>query len=187
MEITKTLHVTDAKEWRRWLRQNHKKEKEIWLIYEKKHTGRPRISYNDAVEQALCFGWIDSIQKTLDEDHNAQRFTPRKPGVPYSQANKERLRGLAARGQLSKEVLDSVQDVLTEEFKVPADILKAIQADKEAWKNYRKFSHAYIRIRVAFIDGARSRPDEFRKRLEHFIKMTAQNKTFGFGGIEKYY
>jgi len=187
MEITKTLHVTDPLEWRSWLRLNHKKEKEIWLVYYKKHTGKPRISYNDAVEQALCFGWIDSIAKSLDADRTAQRFSPRRPGVPYSQANKERLRHLAARGKLPKEIKDSIKDILTEKFKVAPDILKAIRADKAAWANYQKFSETYKRIRVAFIEGARKRPDEFEKRLRHFIKMTALDKKFGFGGIDKYF
>ena len=71
MEITKTLHVTHRKAWRKWLRQHYKTEKEIWLVYYKKETGKPRIAYNDAVEQALCFGWIDSIVKTLDEERTA--------------------------------------------------------------------------------------------------------------------
>ena len=187
MEITKTLHVTDPLAWRRWLRQHHKKEKEIWLIYYKKHTGKPRIEYNDAVEQALCFGWIDSIVKSLDADRSAQRFSPRKPNAAYSQANKERLRYLAARGKLTKAVRESVKDILAEKFRIAPDIRKAIHADKKAWKNFQSFTDAYKRIRVAFIEGARSRPAEFEKRLRYFIKMTAANKQFGFGGIEKHY
>ena len=92
MEITKTLHITNRKDWRDWLKKNYKTEKEIWLVYHKKATGKPRIEYNDAVEEALCFGWIDSIVKTLDEEHTVQRFSPRKPKAKYSQANIERLR-----------------------------------------------------------------------------------------------
>lgn len=187
MKITQTLHVTDPLEWRRWLRKNHTKEKEIWLVYYKTHTGKPRISYNDAVEQALCFGWIDSIAKSLDTDRTAQRFTPRKPGSPYSQANKERLRYLAARGKLTKAIRASVEPILKEKFTVAPDILAALRADPQAWKNYRKFTASYKRIRVAFIEGARGRPAEFEKRLRHFIRMTALNKQYGFGGIEKHY
>ena len=92
MKITETLHVKTAKSWRNWLKKHHKTKKEIWLIYYRKASGRPRISYNDAVEQALCFGWIDSIIKKLDADRTVQRFSPRKPGAKYSQANIERLR-----------------------------------------------------------------------------------------------
>jgi len=187
MEITKTLFVTNPRDWRDWLKKNYRTEKEIWLIYPKKATGKPRIAYNDAVEEALCFGWIDSIVKKLDEAHTAQRFSPRKPKAKYSQANIERLRTLVAQKKVVKEVAETLGDALNEEFIFPVDILKTIQANQEAWKNYQKFSDSYKRIRIAFIDGARKRPEEFQKRLLHFIEMTGKNRMFGFGGIEKHY
>lgn len=187
MEITKTLYVTDQKDWRNWLKKNYKTEKEIWLIYPKKGTGKPRIEYNDAVEEALCFGWIDSLIKKLDEDHTVQRFSPRKPKTKYSQANIERLRALVAQKKVVKEVAETLGDVLNKEFIIPPDILKAIKANKEAWKNFQTFSDSYKRIRIAFIDGARNRPEEFQKRLRYFIEMTEKNKMFGFGGIEKHF
>jgi uncharacterized protein YdeI (YjbR/CyaY-like superfamily) len=187
MEISKTLHVTNRKDWRAWLKKNYKTEKEIWLVYHKKETGEPRIEYNDAVEEALCFGWIDSIVKTLDKERTVQRFSPRKPNAKYSQANKERLRALVEQGKVIKEVKESLKDVLNERFEIPSDILQAIKDNKEAWKNFQEFSDSYKRIRVAFIDGARKRPEEFQKRLRYFIEMTEKNKMFGFGGIEKHY
>ena len=187
MEITQTLYVTNRRDWRNWLKKHHKSGEEIWLVYPKKATGEPRIEYNDAVEEALCFGWIDSIQKTLDEDHTVQRFSPRKPKAKYSQANIERLRHMVAEGRVIQEVAETLDDVLDEEFIIPGDILKAIKANKKAWRNFQAFSDSYVRIRVAYIDGARKRPEEFKKRLRHFIEMTEQNKMFGFGGIEKYY
>ena len=187
MNISRTLYITNPKDWRKWLKQHHKTEAEIWLVYPRKATGVPRIEYNDAVEEALCFGWIDSIIKTLDDEHTVQRFSPRKPKAKYSQANIERLRTLVAQKKVIKEVAETLTEVLSAEFIIPPDILKAVQADKEAWKNFQGFSDAYIRIRVAFIDGARKRPEEFKKRLRHFIEMTAKNKQIGFGGIEKHY
>jgi uncharacterized protein YdeI (YjbR/CyaY-like superfamily) len=187
MEITKTLHVTDRKKWRAWLHKHYKSEKEIWLVYYKKATGKPRIEYNDAVEEALCFGWIDSTLKTLDKDRNAQRFSPRKPKSKYSPANKERLRKLLKQRKVIKEVRETLGDLSEEKFEIPKDILKEIKASQEVWKNFQKFSDAYKRIRIGFIDGARKRPDEFKKRLRYFIKMTEKNKQYGFGGIEKHY
>lgn len=187
MEVTKTLYATNPKDWRNWLKKNYKTEKEIWLVYYKKATGKPRIGYNDAVEEALCFGWIDSIVKKLDEERTVQRFSPRKPKTSYSQANIERLRSLVAKKKVMKEVAESLGDILNEEIVIPPDILKAIKANKEAWKNFQKFSEPYKRIRVAFIHGARHRPEEFKKRLRHFIEMTEKNKMFGFGGIEKHF
>jgi len=187
MEITKTLHVTNRDDWRSWLSRHYKTEKEIWLVYFKKETGKPRLSYNDAVEEALCFGWIDSTHKTLDHQRTAQRFTPRKPKSGYSQANKERLRALLKEGQVIGEVAVTLGDVLAEEFVIPADIMKALKANRKTWKNFQNFSETYQRIRIAYIDGARKRPEEFEKRLRHFLEMTKKNKQIGYGGIEKHY
>ncbi len=187
MEITQTLYVTDRKDWRRWLRAHYKTEKEIWLIYYRKETGRPRISYNDAVEEALCFGWIDSIVKSLDRERTVQRFSPRKPGSKYSPANLERLRNLLEQGKVIKQVRDTLEDLSEDRMEIPADILEAIKASPDAWKNFQKFSEPYKRIRIGFIVGARKRPAEFQKRLRHFIRMTEKNKQYGFGGIEKHF
>lgn len=182
------LHFDSRLEWRRWLENNFLSESEAWLIYPKKSTGKPRIPYNDAVEQALCFGWIDSIIKTYDASHSMQRFTPRKPKSSYSQANKERLRWLQKHNLIHPTLKDSVKEVLTEDFVFPADIIKVIQADPVALKNYHTFSESYKRIRIAFIESARNRPEEFQKRLSNFISKTKANKLVsGYGGIEKYY
>jgi len=187
MEITKTLYVTTPKEWRAWLKKNFKTEKDIWLIYPHKDSGLPRIEYNDAVEQALCFGWIDSIIKNLDKDNSVQRYSPRRPRTTYSQANIERLRYLVANKKVVREVALTLDAVFNEKFVVPLDIMKTIKANKTAWKNFQTFSDSYIRIRIAFINGARNRPQEFQKRLRYFIDMTEKNKLIGFGGIDKHY
>jgi len=187
MEISQTLYVTNPKDWRVWLKKHYKTEKEIWLVYYKKESGKPRIAYNDAVEEALCFGWIDSIIRTIDEESFAQRFSPRKPKSGYSQANKERLRALIEQGKVMKDVLITLGDISEEKFEISKDILKEIKSNKQAWENFQEFSDAYKRIRIAFIEGARKRPEEFQKRLRYFIKMTEKNKMFGFGGIEKHF
>jgi uncharacterized protein YdeI (YjbR/CyaY-like superfamily) len=187
MEITQTLYVTTPQEWRAWLAAHYKTEKDIWLVYYKKAAGKPRIEYNEAVEEALCFGWIDSTAKSLDEERTVQRFSPRKLRSGYSQPNIERLRSLAAQGKVIAEVLQSLGDLLEQEFVFPPDILDALREDEQVWDNYQKFSEPYKRIRVAFIEGARNRPEEFQKRLKYFIKKTRENKAFGFGGIEKYF
>ncbi|MCL4528793.1 MAG: hypothetical protein M1282_05215, partial [Chloroflexi bacterium] len=104
MNITQTLYTSTRAEWRKWLKKNYKTEKEIWLVYYKKSSGKPRIEYNAAVEEALCFGWIDSNVKKIDEESHAQRFSPRKPKSSYSQANKERLRKLVTEGKVMRYV-----------------------------------------------------------------------------------
>jgi uncharacterized protein YdeI (YjbR/CyaY-like superfamily) len=182
------LHVTRRAEWRAWLRKHSKSAKEIWLVYNKKHTGRPRVSYNDAVEEALAFGWIDSTARRIDEDRYAQRFTPRRRGSAYSPSNLERLRAMARRGKVAKDVLEKLGDLLVEkELRVPPDILAALRADREAWTNFQTFSGPYKRIRIGYIEGARDRPAEFAKRLRHFIAVTKKNRLIGYGGIQKHY
>jgi len=187
MDIGKTLYLKDRKAWREWLATNFNSEKEIWLIYPAKDSGKPRIEYNDAVEEALSFGWIDSTVKHFDEHSSAQRFSPRNPNSDYSQSNKERLKWLVKYDRLHPSMRESVEKVLRTEFLFPPDIIDEIIKNKKAWENYQKFSPAYRRIRVAYIDGSRKRPVEFKRRLNNFIKKTEQNKLIGFGGIEKYY
>jgi len=169
------------------LAKNFSRALEIWLVYPSKSSGRPRIPYNDAVEEALSFGWIDSTVKKVDDGNSAQRFSPRNPNSPFSQSNKERLRWLAKEKKLHPAIQEPVDRALKEKFVFPPDIIKSIKADRDAWENYRKFSAAYRRIRIAYIEGARKRPEELKKRLAYFVKMTRQNRQIGFGGIEKYY
>ncbi|HEV8660354.1 MAG TPA: hypothetical protein VGS96_17240, partial [Thermoanaerobaculia bacterium] len=90
----RTLYVHRVSDWRAWLRKHHKTAREIWLVYYRKSSGKPRISYNDAVHEAIAFGWIDSTVKKLDVDRFAQRFTPRRPGSKASEMNKARARRL---------------------------------------------------------------------------------------------
>lgn len=187
MKPARTLHVADRKKWRAWLTKHHESEKEIWLVYPTKSSGTPRIPYNDAVEEALCFGWIDSTARSLDEHSSMQRFTPRRAGSPYSQPNKERMKWLLKNNLLHPSQLDIARKIAKERFVYPTDIIDAIKRDKLAWKNYQGFSAAYRRIRIAYIDTARERPEEFQKRLANFISKTKANKIIGFGGIEKYF
>ncbi|KAA3613492.1 MAG: hypothetical protein DWQ01_02925 [Planctomycetota bacterium] len=183
----KTLYVTNREDWRKWLEENFDKERDVWLIYPNQASGRPRIVYNDAVEEALCFGWIDSTVKSFDEESHIQRFSPRNPKSTYSQQNKERIKWLLKHDLVHPAILEKVKKVASEKFVFPKDIIEAIKKDQEAWRNYTAFSDAYKRIRIAYIDGARKRPEEFRKRLNNFIKKTRENKQIGFGGIEKYF
>ena len=187
MAEIKTLFVTERKAWRAWLEKNFESENDIWLIYPAKSSGIKRILYNDAVEEALCFGWIDSTVKKHDEQSSMQRFSRRNPKSNYSQANKERLKWLWDNNKIHPSMFERVEEVLSEPFEFADDIMKAIKKDREVWGNYKRFSDSYKRIRIAYIHSARKRPEEFKKRLRNFIEKTRNNKQFGFGGIEKYY
>ncbi len=183
-----TFYTGERSEWRKYLEERFETEKEIWLVYPMKGSGEKSILYNDAVEEALCFGWIDSTIRHIDPLHRAQRFTPRRKGSPYSQPNIERLIWLEAQGMIHPKVRESILPVIQAPFVFPPDILEALRQDEEVWQNYQQFSDAYRRIRVAYIEAARKRPEEFQKRLNSFIEKTRRGKRImGYGGIEKYY
>lgn len=181
-------YFENREDWRRWLTENFKIQSEIWFVFPQKSAGKKSITYNDAVEEALCFEWIDSTIKSLDKDHKIQRFTPRNPKSTYSQANKERLKWLLQNKMIYPELEDKIGNVLSHPFIFPNDIMEILKEDKTVWKNYQHFSAPYKRIRIAYIEAARKRPVEFEKRLNHFIHKTKESKIIkGFGGIEKYY
>jgi uncharacterized protein YdeI (YjbR/CyaY-like superfamily) len=102
MEIGETLYVTTRDDFRKWLQKNHKTKKEIWLIQYKKATKKPSINYIEAVEEAICFGWIDSTEKSMDAERYATRFSPRRPKSNWTETNKERARKMIAEGRMTE-------------------------------------------------------------------------------------
>ena len=186
-KISHTLYVTDRKSWRSWLSKHYKSEKEIWLIYFRKESGKPRISYNDAVEEALCYGWIDSIIKNLDQERFAQRFSVRRKTSTLSQMNKERIYSLIAQKKMTKAGLAAIDHVFdpmeekTRRLVIPSDILKLLKTDKQVWANFQKFPESYKRIRITYLESQKRHSEEqYQKALHHFIDMTTKNKRFGF-------
>lgn len=183
-----TKYFTVRQEWRAWLENNFETKDEIWLKYPLKKTGKARILYNDAVEEALCFGWIDSMVKALNEETTIQRFCKRRKNSSFSQPNIERLKWLYENNMIHPTIKKAVLGIIQQDFVFQEDIIKQLKSDQTVWENYQSFSAPYKRIRMAYIDSARKRPDEFAKRLKNFIEKTKENKLIkGFGGIEKYY
>ena len=136
----------------------------------------------------MCFGWIDSVAGSMDEDHHLRRFTPRRKGSPFSRPNIERLIWLDSQGMIHPDVRPQIEDVISKEYVFPKDIIRRLKKDETVWNNYQSFSEPYKRIRVAYIDAARDRPEEFKKRLKNFISKTKENKIIGGAdGIDKYY
>src|SRR5512146_285958 len=102
MKMNQTLVAQNRQEWRAWLEQHYQSESEVWLIFSKSHTGQACVSYDDSVEEALCFGWIDSIIQKIDEDRYARKFTPRRLGSEWSPSNKRRIAKLIQEGRMTK-------------------------------------------------------------------------------------
>jgi uncharacterized protein YdeI (YjbR/CyaY-like superfamily) len=188
MEISETLHVLTREEWRSWLEKNYDKASDIWLVYANKKSGKPRIPYDEAVEEALCFGWIDSTVKSIDDHHAAQRFSPRRAKSQLSELNRVRVRKMIELGKMTEAGLKSINHHLVVDngtvrehkpFKMPKDIMAVLKKDAIVWKNFNAFPEDYRQVRIAYIDHARERVEEFEKRLNYFVKMTRQNKMFG--------
>lgn len=185
MEMRKTLYVTSREEWRGWLSKHHESVAEVWLIFYKKHTDRPRISYDDAVEEALCFGWIDSIVKRIDEEKFAQKFTPRRDSSKWSALNKRRLRKLMRERRMTEAGLAKIDpstrdEVATaapreEDVELPRFVKQALMEDAQAWKNFQSLTPARRRAYVRLIMDAKK--DETReRRLREAISLLTQSQ-----------
>ena len=193
MQIGETLYVKDAPAWRKWLEKNHEKKKEIWLIYYNKNSKKERIPYVDAVKEALCFGWIDSTAKGIDEEKYAQRFSPRKKGSPISALNMEHIRNLMKEGKMTpaglvhlggdahKSAKDAEKALKAhEKLVIPPWIEKRLKENPVVWKNFQKFPASYKKIRIDWISLTSSGRQEVKEqRLRYFIKMTEKNKRYG--------
>lgn len=136
------------------------------------------VDYLDSVEEALCFGWIDGLQKRINEYEKAQRFTPRKMKSNWTELNKERARRLIQENKMTEAGSILLPD-LSEQFVVPQYILEKIKENSEAFSNYKKLPELYIRVRVGYIHEMCGKPEELEKRLNNFIKKTEQGKLFG--------
>ncbi len=187
VHITKTLEVVHRDDWRAWLEKHHQTATEIWLIYYKQHTGRPRIPYEDAVEEALCFGWIDSIVKTIDEEKFAQRFTPRQDRSKWSALNKRRVQQLLRQGKMTEAGLAKIDRATLDEEPeprpkgarpMPRFIRQALRANPRAWENFNNLAPSYRRQYLAWILDAKKEETRAR-RLREVIALLEQNKKLG--------
>ena len=176
MEITETCNVQTRSEWRAWLQAHHDEKKEIWLINDSRST--EAVRYLDAVEEAICFGWIDGIQKRKSEFESAQRFTPRRRRSNWTELNKERARRLVTLGLMTDKGYESLPD-LESPFIIPEDILAAIHRIPAAADFFDSLPDLYKRVRIGYIVEVRRNQIEFQKRLDNFLRKTADRKMYG--------
>nr|MCU0476596.1 hypothetical protein [Anaerolineae bacterium] len=140
MDITYTVHCPDRAVWRAWLYDHHRTTSEIWLVSYGRNSAQASVPYLHAVEEALCFGWIDGIAKRMDAERTAQRFTPRRPKSHWTELNKERARRLIAQGRMTDAGRAVLPDLSPEAFRIAEDILTALRADPQVWANFTGFS-----------------------------------------------
>ena len=184
MEVGKTLDVSRREEWRTWLEANHRTEPEIWLVFHTRASGKPSLPYNDAVDEALCFGWIDGIRKSLGDEAYTIRFTPRRKGSIWSKVNVERFNALKADGQMTPageaayerdKHRSGVYSYEKPVASLTAEEEAVFRKNKQAWSDWEKRPAGYRRSALGWIAGAK-RPETRAKRLAELIAVSAEGR-----------
>ena len=184
MEITEVFYPHHRNQWRDWLETHHQTKTEVWLRTFRKASGKPSLSYNDMVEECLCFGWIDSVVKKYCEESRVQRITPRRTNNTFlSELNRQRVWKLQRLGLITPAGLAPIENQVgapDDPWEIPDWIEGQLKEDPEVWKNFQRFSHFYQRLKIGWIKecGPR-RQEEARKRLNYLIKMTRNGKMYG--------
>lgn len=178
-----TLEVRNRQQWRTWLGKHHASSPGVWLVFYKDHTGVKSMPYEESVREALCFGWIDSLIKRLDDDRYARKFTPRKPTSKWSDINRKRwaalkaARVLAAAGLVAAPTgntyapLPAIPDL-------PAYIAKALKANPKAWGFFQQLAPTYRHHFVGWIHTVK-RPETREKRIRESLALLAAGKKLG--------
>ncbi len=185
LDVLERFHPLSREEWRSWLRRNHRRSAGVWLVTFKKATGKPRVPYDDAVEELLCFGWVDSLVRGLDDERSMLLCTPRKPKSKWSAATKERVaqmeaaRKMAKRGRelvaLARETgtWDALNDV--EATVVPSDLDARFRAYPGSRENFESFPRSVRRGILEWILQAK-RPATRAKRIDETASAAARNE-----------
>ena len=190
MKITSTFIAADKAQWRSWLEANHASEQEIWLVYYKPSSGHTGIDYESSVQEALCFGWIDSIIQKIDAESYARKFNPRRSDSPWSASNKARMEKLIAENRVTPAGLakydpqaresqnEYAQQIRRGELPIPGEIIQSVQENPPTWNYYRSLSPSKQRLYMGWVMSA-SKQETRQKRLVEVISLLAQGKDLG--------
>ncbi len=189
-EMSRHLYITSREDWRAWLEQHHSTTQEIWLVYYKKHTGKPTIPYDDAVEEALCYGWIDSRVKRIDDEKYTQKYTPRRKNSVWSKTNKARVAKMIQQGRMTDAGLAKIRQAqdngewektagsVPETLNMPPDVQHALAANPTAFTHFHHFTPSYQKRYLVWITSAK-REETRQKRIQEMIRRVEQNKKPG--------
>ena len=178
MEIDHFIPVKSREEWREWLQEHSKTEKSCWVLVSMK-PAPDTLFYLDAVEEALCFGWIDGVKQKRSETELAQRFSPRSSRSSWTELNKERVRRLEKLGWMTDAGRKVLPDMGINSFRIDGAIEQRLREEKQVYENFLAFPDLYKRIRIDTIQSVRHQPDLFRSRLDKLIANTRKNKLYG--------
>ncbi len=181
--VPKPRFFRSPAEFARWLEKNHAKAKELWVGYHRKSTGRPSLTWPESVDEALCYGWIDGIRKTVDATRYTNRFTPRRPGSNWSRVNLARARQLIKQGRMQPAGLRALKAGLAgrggkdstrrSPTRLPPRFMKLLKSDKKAWTYYRSHAPGYRRLAAGWVISAKKEETRLR-RLAILIEASAQ-------------
>jgi uncharacterized protein YdeI (YjbR/CyaY-like superfamily) len=177
-----TLDVPTAEAWHDWLAEHHATASEIWLVFHKVHTGKPSLSYEDAVDEALCFGWVDSLIKRLDDDRYARKFTPRNADSRWSTINRQRYAKLKAAGRLMRAGLDRPPTNRSGDMpkppsgKIPRYMEQALKKHRAAWTFFQSLTPRQQLMYIVWIDSARHEATKQKRLQEAIRKLVAGQK-----------
>lgn len=185
MDQFERFEAKDRKEWRQWLQENHLTSSGIWLVYFKKNSNKSGVSYEEAVEEALSFGWIDSKVNALDEERYMQIFTPRKPGSIWSKLNKERVKKIIEDGIITPAGLEKIETAKKDgswyflddidDLIIPVDLEEALNANSPAKENFKAFSDS-IKKQILYWIKTAKRPQTRKNRIEKVVMLAVENK-----------
>ena len=180
-----TFCPQSREEWRKWLEKNHRTYLGVWLIYYKVKSAKPSVRYSEAVKEALCFAWIDSKVKSLDEERYMQIFTPRKPKSVWSKLNKQYIEELIEQGLMTTVGLEKIEAAkqdgswktldAIEALMIPSDLKQALEANTSAKDNFEAFNNSSKKNILFWIESAK-RPETRLKRIEQTVNSAAANK-----------
>lgn len=185
----KTVTPKSRRAWRTWLERNHAAADEAWVVFYKRGVGKPTLSYNDAVEEALCFGWVDGLKKSLDGERYTHRFTPRKPGSKWSESNKTRVARLMKAGAMAPRGLALVEEAKRNgqwaaasrpdvDLSMPDDLAARLKRSKAAAAFFESLAPSYQRQFIAWIVTAK-RDETRKKRLEKTMELLKKGEKLG--------
>ena len=186
MELNSALSFKNRDEWRKWLEKNYRKEKEVWLVHYKKHVGKIGIQLEEAVEEALCFGWIDGKLRKVDKERFILRYSPRKANSVWSKLNRERVERLVKSGKMTAAGLSVIEEAKKrgswnqaytnlKRDRIPPDLRKALAEDKRALDNFQRFANSYRNMYIQWVKSAKTGKTR-RERIEKVVKQASQNK-----------
>jgi uncharacterized protein YdeI (YjbR/CyaY-like superfamily) len=180
-KIAKLLEVRNRPEWRNWLENHYDSEKIVWLVFRKGQAAAASFNYTDAIEEALCFGWIDSIVKRLDDVRYARKFTPRKADSKWSSLNRRRYEDLKSRGLLAAPGLERAPTGRSGDAprpplsRLPSYISKKLKARPRVWKSFQSLAPSYRRAYIGWIESAK-KAETKQRRLREMVGLLASGQ-----------